>query len=295
MSNSIAIIVAAVMSLSAIAGAADKAYRFAYPSQRTTFDINIADNLAYIPVQIGGEKLSFVLDSGSSRMLIDKAKAIALGMKLTDADSVQGAGAGRIPLQKVEADVLLQLPGLESRHITFFAADLKGVSEATGHRLDGIIGYDFLSRFAVMLDYANKRLSVFAPEAFTADSRDESMPVVFKGNWPMVRADMKVAEGVTIQDKFLVDSGSSDAVDHPIANNMQHARQITTGVGLGTAGTGRIAVLPELNIGRFSVTDVSIACCGATEATSRLIGGGILHRFTVTFDYPRHRDRKSVV
>jgi hypothetical protein len=38
-----------------------------------------------------------------------------------------------------------------------------------------------------------------------------------------------------------------------------------------------------------AVETPNVACCGASEETSRLIGSGVRSRFRVIFDYPRRR------
>ncbi len=53
--------------------------------------------------------------------------------------------------------------------------------------------------------------------------------------------------------------------------------------------TGYLGRLSGFKLGAFSFANVPVTCCGGTEQTSRLIGGEILHRFTLTFDYPHKR------
>ena len=194
-------------------------------------------DVVFVPVEIAGHNLWFVLDSGSSRMLIDKGRATALGLKTEGMDSLQGAGKGRVPIEFVH-NVLIRLQGLESRYRTVSAVDLKSASEALGRSVDGILGFEFLSQFVVTVDYEKKILSIEAPEAFSQPPEAHRIPIEFHGQWPTVKAEMKIAEDVTIQDTFLVDSGSGDAVDHPVVKTMEAKQETTSGVGLGTPVTG---------------------------------------------------------
>jgi hypothetical protein len=203
-----------------------------------------------VPVQIAGHNLWFVLDSGSGRMLIDKSRAAALGLRMEGTDSLQGAGKGRVPIQFVH-DVLIRLQGLESRYTTFSAVDLKSASEALGRSVDGILGFEFLSQFVVTVDYEKKTLRIEVPEAFSQPLQAHAIPIEFHGQWPTVKAEMKIAEDITIQETFLVDSGSGDAVDHPVAKTMESKQEITSGVGLGTPVTGYLGKLSGFKLGAF--------------------------------------------
>jgi hypothetical protein len=261
---------------------------FLQASRATTFPVRIHDNLVYIPTQIAGRDLWFVLDSGSSRTLLDRSLATALGLKVEGAGSIQGAGAGRIPIQSVR-NVDIHFPGIESAYSEISTIDLKGASQEVVRSADGILGYDFLSRFVVTVDYEHKTVTVQAPETFVPPSEARAIPITFDGKWPIAQGELLLSNDVVVQDHFLVDSGSGDAVDHPAVKSMESKQQTTTGVGLGTPGTGYQGVLWGFRWGGLTWHDVPTACCGATEETSRLIGGEILRRFTVTFDYPHSR------
>lgn len=254
----------------------------------TTFPVRIQDDLVYIPTEIGGRHLWFVLDSGSSRILLDRSLAAALGLKMEGASSIQGAGAGRIPIQSVR-DVDVRVPGIDSTYAEISTIDLKGSSQELVRSVDGILGYDFLLRFVVTVDYEHSTVTVQAPETFVPPSQAQTIPITFQGKWPIAKAELLLSNDVVLQDHFLVDSGSSDAVDHPAVKSMESKRQTTTGVGLGTAGSGYQGVLWGFRWGGLTWHDVPTACCGATEETSPLIGGEILRRFTVIFDYPHSR------
>jgi hypothetical protein len=71
--------------------------------------------------------------------------------------------------------------------------------------------------------------------------------------------------------------------------NPQSRTAAASGAGLGTATQGATAQATAFHIGRYTVNAPIVSCCGATDATSRLIGNEVLQRFTVTFDYPRSR------
>jgi hypothetical protein len=156
--------------------------------------------------------------------------------------------------------------------------------------VDGILGYEVFSRFVVTVDYKDRRLTVTFPEAFhPAGESAQMLPLELRDKWAFVKGELVLPGPVTVQDSFLVDSGSSDAVDHPIVMNLQSQTPAASGVGLGAATQGATAQATAFRLGRYTVNAPIVSCCGATDATSRLIGNEVLRQFTVTFDYPHAR------
>jgi len=262
---------------------------FAAAGRSTSFAFEWREGVVFLPVSLNGSRpLRFALDSGSTRTLIERTLADSLGLKGGDAGSLQGAGAGRIGIQAV-GPVDLALPGLRTRGYDAYATDLKPVGQALKGEVDGILGYDFFARFVVTIDFAARRITLVDPSAWQPAHQAEAIALDIRDKWPFVEGELVLPGPVTVQDRFMIDSGSSDAVDHPVVKAMQSRTATQSGVGLGTPVDGATAQATAFRIGRFSVAQPTVACCGATEATSRLIGTEILRHFTVTFDYPASR------
>jgi hypothetical protein len=245
--------------------------------------------LVVLPVTIGASRpLRFVLDSGAGRMVLDRAVADELGLAREGSGYVMGAGAGALPVEYVR-DVTLALPGLISRGHELAALDLAPLARTVGGRVDGVIGYQVFERAVVEIDYPAGRVTFRASDGYTYRGAGAELPIDIERRWPFVRAELVLDDGTVITDRFLVDSGSSDAVDHPIVREMAARRETETGVGLGTPTRGYVARARAFRLGGFTVEAPNVACCGASEETSRLIGSGVLSRFRVIFDYARRR------
>jgi hypothetical protein len=262
---------------------------FADRGNSSTFAFDWRKGMIFVPVRINGSKpLSFVLDSGSTRMLIDRALAIDMGLKASGAGSLQGAGAGRIPIEFIR-DVSLGLPGVEDGGYELSTADLKPLEASLGVKVDGILGYELFRRFVITIDYEHKTLRFTSPGAFSPSQSAQALPIELRDKWPFVKAELAFPGSFTIQDTFLVDSGSSDAVDHPIVMKLQSRVSGESGVGLGASVQGATARATSFRLGRYTLDGPIVSCCGATDATSKLIGSEVLRHFTITFDYPSSR------
>ena len=257
-----------------------------HPSVTLTFEL-VQDQI-WLRAMVGPRQLWFVLDSGSSRMLLDKAVAKALGLRTLPAPPIHGGGSGAVALDAVEGPLTLQLTGLGTPAYPFYVTDLSGVSGALGRKLDGIIGYDFLRDFVVTVDYAQQRLVIADPGTFKAPADSSIQAIRFQGGWPLLRARLAVPGNPPAEDEFLVDSGSNDAVDHPLIKRSKGklSEIRSDDSSLGGRVTGYVGVSDWLEIGSYKVPHPETFCCGGVE---KIIGGEVLKHFVVTFDYSRSR------
>ena len=285
----IAAIAVAAAGRGAAFAAEPGAVTFAAEDGVATVPFEDLGGLVVLPVTIGTSRpLRFVLDSGAGRMVLDRAVADELGLVREGSGYVMGAGEGALRVEYVR-DVTLTLPGLTSGGHELAALDLAPLAKTVGGRVDGVIGYQVFERTVVEIDYPGGRVTFRAPERFTYQGAGAELPIDIERRWPFVRAELVLEDGTVIADRFLVDSGSSDTVDHPVVREMAGRRETETGVGLGAPTRGHIARARAFRLGGFIVESPTVACCGTSEETSRLIGSGVLSRFRVIFDYARRR------
>jgi len=104
---------------------------------KSTFAFRWNKGMIFVPIRLNGSPpLSFVLDTGSTRTIVDRAVATSLGLKTSGSSSLQGAGAGRIPIEFIH-DVSVTLPGVESAGYELSTADLQPLEASLGIRVDG--------------------------------------------------------------------------------------------------------------------------------------------------------------
>jgi predicted aspartyl protease len=123
--------------------------------QRAVVRFNIPNPdkpLILIPVSVSGRgPYTFVLDTGASLTLLSPALEAELGLVAgTEADGVGAGGALRVALYTV-TDMSVAAQRLRDVEVAVY--DLSSVENAVGRSLDGILGYNFLSHFAVTIDY----------------------------------------------------------------------------------------------------------------------------------------------
>ena len=244
----------------------------------------LSDNLAYLQVRVNGSApLRFILDSGASVWVIDQSQAKTLGLKTEEQGKITGAGAGSVNV-KYTKNVSFGLTGIETSVPNVALIDLSSLQASLGRKVDGIIGYDFFDRYVVEIDYDANVVRLFEPKTYNYSGNGEIIPITIKKKHAYVIAKMKLAGRESVAREYLVDSGSSDAVnDDLIAQSSAPKIEVVGGVGLGQEFKIILSRIQRLQLGSIVFENTNGASGG------QKIGGELLHRFTVIFDYSRQR------
>ncbi len=125
-----------------------------------TIDFRLQSNLIVIDVVVDGETKPFILDTGASNTVIDKRAADPSAVEgVEQAVGLADCGAGN--MEAVMSTVKsLAVGNATVSDLRVAGIDLDGINEKIGARVGGILGYDFLSRFRMTIDYRAKRLTL---------------------------------------------------------------------------------------------------------------------------------------
>jgi hypothetical protein len=194
--------------------------------------------------------------------------------------------------------VSLELPGVTLHDQIVTAIPLDDLEGPLGHPIDGILGYDFLSRFVVELDYPHATMTLY-DRALGRRPAGEPVPITLTGLVPNASATIEIA-GHQVTDWFVVDTGCNCEVQFNAPFTRAHrlieaTPKLVGNRSRGAGGespevTGR---LPALSIQGLRMPSVLAAFSrdtvggGADPDSAGLLGGGLWKRFVVTFDYDR--------
>jgi hypothetical protein len=238
--------------------------------------------------------LWFFLDSGATSSYFDVQQAKALGLEI-QAGSVK---------------VSLNLPGVTLSNQTIPIRTL-GFSEYDGHAIEGMLGYNFISRFVMEIDYARKTISLYEPKSYRYSGSGDSIPLIMLeddsgGKVPLVRAIVAEHGRDAIEGKFIADTGVRVDLSYNIPfaekNRMLQSTEKTIQVFFGGGamvkeGKWLLGRVQSLLLGRFEIDNPMAALPQDTNTKGVLaspefdgvIGAEILRRFKVIFDYSRER------
>ncbi|HEY1750007.1 MAG TPA: retropepsin-like aspartic protease [Caulobacteraceae bacterium] len=148
-----------------------------------------------IQVSVGGAPLRMLLDTGVDPSVIDLARAEALGLKLDRAAAGAGSGTGTTKQSTAIPTRIagLAVAGRGAAPFDALATDLGDLSAAYGSRIDGILGYSYLSGRIALIDYPASRLTLFdrrgEAQGATASCRRRwviPMRMLKDENWPLL-------------------------------------------------------------------------------------------------------------
>jgi hypothetical protein len=89
--------------------------------------------------------------------------------------------------------VTFELPGLTSSGHRVNATDLSGLP---GDHIEGLLGYDFIRRYVITLDYAAGQMTIAEPATFTCSGAGESFPIRFRGRGLILKAPKSAQERI---------------------------------------------------------------------------------------------------
>ncbi len=247
-------------------------------------------NLIVVTAKVNGKPARLILDTcaGVSLLTPEAAKKFGTGEGMPM--NIGGAG------DKARKAKLVQLDSLEcaGRRSAFQPAVVTELPAGGGEKADGILGMPFLAPFVLRIDYDKKRVSLLAPGA-PAPRGASALPMVRRMGLPEVEARI---DG--IQGRVRLDSGygGSFTFTSPTVTKEKlrekYARRIetVTGQGLGGASLGEAVrtgslALAGLDLGGVvSYLSADKGGALADSETIGLVGGEVLGRFIVTFDFP---------
>jgi hypothetical protein len=257
----------------------------------------------FVPVRVNNSKpLWFVLDSGSANSLLNKNLIESLQLKVEAVGEAVGAGQGADEAL-LTSGVSLELSGIKLRNLEVPAIDFKRLEKSLGRNIDGMLGYDFIRRFVVEVDYEAKVIKIYNAAKYRYRGKGESFPITTEDDQPHIRLKVALPEREPIEGKFIVDGGAGGgilefATPFIKANNLLKTVQILETKSLGAIGGSvniRYGRGTNIQLGRFLIENPIIGFPQANKGAfantniAGLIGAKLLSQFTVIYDDKRRR------
>lgn len=271
-------------------------------SGRSTFSFEKVNNLVIIPVMLNDRlPLNFILDTGvRTTILTDRTISDLVNISYDRAVTIAGAGHVRELNAYLASNVSLSMPGINGRgqSLIVLEEDYLELRNHLGVDVHGIIGYEFFNHFVVMIDYDRNLITVYDPEVFKPRRGHTAIPFEIDLGRPYISCAITQHNGTVIDTKLLLDSGASHGLlletdTDPDIFLPDNRLKTVIGWGLGGELSGFLGRIKTLRMDRFEFNNVLVSFAEdySTEEVSRLtgrngsIGGELLSRFTVTFDY----------
>ena len=260
---------------------------------RTVLPFELINNHVYARASVNGKgPFLFIFDTGGLDLV---TPTLARSLGLTTEGHFDGRGAGEGITDTGFAKVAeLRVGNARLKDQTFFVLPLDDLSDIEGVDEQGMVGFETFRRFVTRFDYGAHTITLIDPKSFDPADAGTPVPFEFADHNPEVSGEFEGIPG-----KFHIDTGSRSEVtlNRPFVERnglrASHPGGHDVVDGWGVGGPSRAYVMrgASLKLGSVEIRDV--VASAATQARGAFagddyqgnIGGGVLKRFVVTFDY----------
>ena len=272
-------------------------------SSKVKIPAKIINNLVFIPIKVNGVELLFLLDSGvEETILFGFEDTKELNLNHVEKINIRGLGGNEAIEGLKSKGNLLEIGKLQSKnHLLYLVLDpLFNLSSFVGVTVNGIIGSTAFKDHLVATDYRNKVVYFYKPDSkyhHKIEKKYAKVPISIERNKPYINSSVWI-DTTEVKVKLLIDSGNSDAIwlfDQLSSEISVPELHFYDYLGQGLSGTveGKRARVAKFLMGdfQFDFPVVAFPDPGSIQNISlqfnRLgsLGGAILKRFSVVFDY----------
>lgn len=258
----------------------------------------VMGRLIEIHATINGRPVRLLLDTGGAE-IVSPALAKSLKLRLQGGSKSHGWGAKAVVTQMARVQTLTLGGRVTLHHQVFRILPLGNVKKVVDTEKTGLVGYEIFKRFVVRIDYAHKKLTLIKPSAFNPENAGRVLPLAFVGGaLPTIRGSLDGFKG-----EFTIDTGMGASLimwtpfvmRHHLLSRYKMSAPIATGGGIGGGLSARYATAGVFMFGPIAIKNPLVLFTTSQQGSLALkdaagnIGGGILNRFTVTFDYAHQR------
>ncbi|MBS0194514.1 MAG: aspartyl protease family protein [Proteobacteria bacterium] len=260
----------------------------------TTIPFDLVNNHIYVDGAIDGKPARFLVDTGGMNLL---TPAAAKKFGLASVGKMGGTGVGT---QQADVGVArgkqVRVGDAMLADPVFYVIDLGNLPQIEGVTLDGLVGYEMFRRFDVSIDYAKHALTISDPDKFVPPANATALDFKLAGTVPEIDATL---DGLPVM--LTVDTGSRSSLtmgspfvrEHALVAKYHAAPEAVIGWGVGGAARGRPVRFGTLQLGGLSIDGIAgelfVGDTGALSdpTVAGNLGGGVLRRFDVAFDYAK--------
>ena len=275
------------------AGVAEVTVPFSFENEHIMVDCSVN----------GRPPVWFMFDTGADVSVVNSARLEEYGLSAFGASTTSGGGnSAAVSFTTVQS---LKIGAAELVGQRNTVLDLSGLEHVYGMPLGGILGYDFASRFVIVVDYDRHTFRFRVPRPDDGVPRGDRVPFLLEGGHPHVHGAISVDDSASIEADFIVDSGAAESANLTTpfvrANQLlERARRRPAAAPSVMAGsekqffaqTSVRGHLKSLRLGNTLVREIPVnlqqgsSGMYASTSFSGTIGERILRRFTTTYDYP---------
>lgn len=271
-------------------------------AKKVVIPFKLINNLIFIPININGAELTFMLDTGVAETILFSLDNKEV--KLQNIEKVKFSGlGGNMSIDGFKSDRNIAKIGdhiINSSMLLFIVIDEEfNISSHIGIPVNGVIGYHFFKDHPVSIDYTAKKITIYQDkDLFKKKIRKfTELPMSIEKDKPYIYADIEMTNDKK-SSKLLIDLGNSDAIwlfPTLIKDFVYNRPNIDDYLGRGFNGDiyGKRSRIHNFYLKDFKFEkpftampdESSIQHVTLVADRKGSVGGEITRRFTTVFDY----------
>ncbi|WP_343660744.1 PDZ domain-containing protein [Chryseobacterium sp.] len=275
-------------------------------TKKAVIPFKFINNLIFIPINVNGAELTFLLDTGVSETILFSLENKEI--KLSNVEKMKFSGlGGSVSIDGLKSERNTGKIGEEiintSMSIYIILDEEFNISSHVGIPVNGVIGYHFFKDHPVSIDYSSKKITIYenADLLKKKTKRFEEFAITIEKDKPYLHAEVEMTNEKK-DSKLMIDLGNSDAIwlfPTLIKNFVYNRPNIDDFLGRGFNGDiyGKRSRIHNFYLGNFKFEkpltampdEFSIQHVNLVENRKGSVGNEIMRRFTVIFDYTNQK------
>ena len=275
-------------------------------AKKVVIPFKFINNLIFIPMNVNGVELTFLLDTGVAENTIFSLENKEMALTSMEKTKFSGLG-GNASIEGYKSDKNIGKIGnhfVNNSLLLYIILDEEfNISPHVGIPVNGIIGYHFFKDYPIIIDYSSKKITVFKDiQLFRKKIRNfDELPISIEKNKPYIETEVEMTNERK-NSKLLLDLGNSDAIwlfPVLIKDFVYNRPNIDDYLGRGFNGDiyGKRSRIHNFYFGNFKFEkpltampdEYSIQHLNLVKDRKGSVGTEIMRRFTVAFDYQNEK------
>ncbi|MFV8343345.1 PDZ domain-containing protein [Flavobacterium sp. XS2P39] len=298
------VIILFFLLFSALTILAQDGFQFSKKSDKVSIPFKFINNLVFVPIKVNGIELNFLLDSGVEETILFSLEEDKKEIKFSNIEKItlRGLGSEDAIEGLKSTNNILEIEGLKSKnHLLYIILDDEfNLSAHVGIPVNGIIGYHFFRNNLVEINYERRRVIIHRDNERNKnkiEKKFKKVDIAIERSKPYIINTITI-DSVGFPAKLLIDLGNSDAVwlfENRSKEIKVPSNNFEDYLGKGFSGDieGKRARIAKFKMSEFEFLNPLVAFPDSSSLRNVKIvpgrvgsvGGEILKRFSVIFDY----------
>lgn len=286
---------------------AQDGFTFNSNKNKIAIPFQFINNLIFIPINVNGLELNFLLDTGVEETVLFGLEDEETS-SFKNVEKIQLKGFGKeefVDGLKSINNKLTCKDFIDFDHELYIVLDQNfNFSAQIGIPVNGIIGFKFFKNYIIETNYSDRKIFIYRENIKIRkkiNTKFSTSDFLLEKNKPYLLTKINLNHQ-EIETKMLIDSGSGDAL-WLFENQKNHIKipeiNFEDYLGRGFSGElfGKRARIDKLSINKFEFQkpltsfpdSLAISYSRLVQDREGSIGGEILKRFDVIYDYPNQK------